>query len=313
MNKNSLLNLLICPKCDSKIIKEGNFLNCSRCNAKYPIFENVPILLANFREKDFNKTKKSFSREWSMFSSGEKTWIWNLEERKRLFIQELELKRLEDLKGKVILDAGCGNGQLTSILSNYCRIIGMDLSQSVFGAEKRKGEISKHFENIKFIEGNIINPPLKKKSFDIIYSSGVLHHTPSTYDSFKSLIPLLKKNGKYYIYLYRKDRKDETLITYLAYRFREITKYLPLGIVGIITAILAPFEKFYADITTELGIRKSVRRTIKEHSLSLYDHLSPRYAYRHTIPEVKKWFENYGFKAQVVFEDRNGFGILGSR
>lgn len=311
MNKN-LLKILKCPKDGKDLIEKNENLICKQ-GEKYPIFHGVPILLSNFRKEDFEKTKKSFSEEWGMFKSGDKTWTWDLGKRQKLLIKELDINNMPDLKNKLILDAGCGNGQLTSLISNYTKIIGMDLSQSVFSAEKRKSNISNKPENLLFIEGNIMNPPLMKNSFDIIYSSGVLHHTPNTFDSFKSLVPLLKKHGKYYIYLYRKDRKDETFVTYLVYKSREITKYLPLPIVNALCYILAPFEKLYADTTTAFGTRISEKRSVREHRLSLYDHLSPRYAYRHTIDEVSSWFKKLCFKTKVTFEDRNGFGILGIR
>lgn len=311
MDKN-LLKLLKCPKDKGDLIKKNENLICKQGD-RYHILQGVPILLSNFRKEDFEKTKKSFSQEWNMFKSGDKTWTWDLNKRKKLLIDELDIKSMNDLKNKLILDAGCGNGQLTSLISNYTKIIGMDLSQSVFAAEKRKEDITKKPENLLFIEGNIMSPPLKTNSFDIVYSSGVLHHTPNTFESFRSLVPVLKKHGKYYVYLYRKNRKDETFITYMVYKFREITKHLPLYIVNILCYILAPFEKLYADTTTKLKTRISEKRSIREHRLSLYDHLSPRYAYRHTIDEVNGWFEKFGFKTKVTFEDRNGFGILGTR
>jgi ubiquinone/menaquinone biosynthesis C-methylase UbiE len=307
-----LLGMLKSPKSGSGLAEEGEYL-ISNSGERYHVFEGVPILLTDFRQRDFEKTKKSFSQEWKMFRSGDQTWTWDLKEREKLFTEEMNIISMGELNGKVILDAGCGNGQLTSLISNYTKVIGMDLSQSVFSAEKRKNKITKKPGNLLFIEGNIMNPPLKEDSFDIIYSSGVLHHTPNTFESFKSLIPLMKKHGRYYIYLYRKDRKDETSATYIVYRLREITRHLPLPLVNVLCYVLSPFAKMYADTTTRLGTRLSKKRSIREHRLSLYDHFAPRYAYRHKIGEVKGWFAKFGFKTKVTFEDRNGFGILGTR
>ncbi len=112
------LSILSCPSCKGEIIKEKNALKCETCSIIYSIFNNVPIMLTNYKAKDFEKTRESFSKEWDMFKKGDKTWIWNHEERIDLFAKEIDVKNLNELKGKTVLDAGCGNGQLTSLIGD---------------------------------------------------------------------------------------------------------------------------------------------------------------------------------------------------
>ena len=42
-----LLDILACPKCKGDFNEDnnGDFLICDACGAKYPVIENIPVLL----------------------------------------------------------------------------------------------------------------------------------------------------------------------------------------------------------------------------------------------------------------------------
>ncbi|MCX7990970.1 MAG: Trm112 family protein [Proteobacteria bacterium] len=42
-----LLEILACPKCknDIKLSEDGNWLICKNCKLKYPIIEEIPVML----------------------------------------------------------------------------------------------------------------------------------------------------------------------------------------------------------------------------------------------------------------------------
>ncbi len=48
-----LLEILACPKCrgDLKLSDDKNWLICENCKVKYPIEEDIPILLIDKAEK----------------------------------------------------------------------------------------------------------------------------------------------------------------------------------------------------------------------------------------------------------------------
>ena len=56
--------------------------------------------------------------------------------------------------------------------------------------------------DIVFVQGDVTNPPFKKEAFDIAYSWGVMHHTPNTRNTFKTLSNLVKDKGIFGIYVY---------------------------------------------------------------------------------------------------------------
>jgi uncharacterized protein YbaR (Trm112 family) len=47
MLKPELLEILACPKCKDRLVLEtnGDALRCDRCRLRYPIREDIPILL----------------------------------------------------------------------------------------------------------------------------------------------------------------------------------------------------------------------------------------------------------------------------
>jgi len=47
MIKKELLDILACPACKDKVVlnEEGTGLVCARCRVRYPIEEDIPIML----------------------------------------------------------------------------------------------------------------------------------------------------------------------------------------------------------------------------------------------------------------------------
>ena len=54
-------------------------------------------------------------------------------------------------------------------------------------------------------KGDVQHPPFAPETFDVVYSDGVPHHTPKTEVSFCALAPLVKRGGRYFVWLYRSD------------------------------------------------------------------------------------------------------------
>jgi uncharacterized protein YbaR (Trm112 family) len=47
MVNKELLDILACPKCKEKVVldEEGRYLICGKCRVRYPIEEDIPIML----------------------------------------------------------------------------------------------------------------------------------------------------------------------------------------------------------------------------------------------------------------------------
>ena len=53
MIRKDLLDILACPKCKEKVVldEEGTYLICKKCQLRYPIEDDIPIMLIDRAEK----------------------------------------------------------------------------------------------------------------------------------------------------------------------------------------------------------------------------------------------------------------------
>lgn len=96
---------------------------------------------------------------------------------------------LDPKEGEVILDIGCGDGELTQKLQQKgCSVIGIDSSPSMIEAAKSRGIES------YVIDGH--NIPYRNK-FDAVFSNAALHWLSQPDKTIKGAYLALKKNGRF--------------------------------------------------------------------------------------------------------------------
>ena len=113
-------------------------------------------------------------------------------------------EKLQFSKNTEILIAGCGTGQhAITTASKYknAEIFALDLSFNSLAYAKRKAE-ELNCNNIKFIQGDILDLRKLNKKFDIIESVGVLHHMADPLVGWECLTDCLKKDALMLIGLY---------------------------------------------------------------------------------------------------------------
>src|SRR3989442_6675763 len=94
-----------------------------------------------------------------------------------------------------IVEVGCGTGQLCLYLARADRIVvGADLTRASLllgaAAARRFG-----LHRVQFVETDLNRPGLNTGAFDVVYSAGVLHHTPNPRSSFSRLAKLARAGG----------------------------------------------------------------------------------------------------------------------
>lgn len=239
--KQRLLQLIVCPLCGGGLsceIFERNtnneiatgLLSCA-CGSVYPVIQGIPRLLPPALQPmlwemhpDFfelhrprlpaqvlpaegakkaqgedratraqRETARSFGYEWQTFSE----MLPEYEANFRWYFERFEEGSFD---GALVLDAGCGTGRHTFYMarSGAREVVAMDFSQAIEVAAYNNRENP----NTHFVQADIYHPPFRPRTFDFLYSLGVLHHLPDPEKGFRTLLPLLREEGFLNIYLY---------------------------------------------------------------------------------------------------------------
>jgi len=114
----------------------------------------------------------------------------------------LEFVNFDKYKNKKVLEVGCGIGTAAqTFVENGADYMGLDLSDSSIELAIKRFDLF----NLKgkFLTGNIedINN-INNNKFDLIYSFGVLHHTPNIKKAIDNIYNLLKIGGEFKLMLY---------------------------------------------------------------------------------------------------------------
>ena len=113
-------------------------------------------------------------------------------------------KKINDIQNPNILIAGCGTGQHSSNSARRFQnsnVLAIDLSLSSLAYAKRKTQ-ELNFNNIEYLQADILNIEKLKRQFDIVESVGVLHHMDDPIQGWKKLTDCLKPGGLMKIGLY---------------------------------------------------------------------------------------------------------------
>src|SRR6266849_2405436 len=300
-----------CSECYKREITEGT-LSCRSCGQKWPILGGIPRFLSGNMPEDIKKTQDTFSHEWKMFRFGERNWGQDMDYRTRLFKLGMAADP-KDLKGKLIFDAGCGSGALTIEMSKRLRmeVVGMDLA---FGIENAYKHNDSPF--VYFVQGSVLEPPVRKNAFDYLSCCGVLVAVPDARKGFKAIIKALKPGGRCFIWVYHPISPVYFPKTWRKMAFYNwirvhITSRLPIRLQYFVyLSLIPPF--LVKQLAERLLGRKTFRMTWREKMQSFFDFLSPVYEHRFEPHEVVEWYQEEGFSnVQIAYREIEGFAVRG--
>jgi SAM-dependent methyltransferase len=171
-----------------------------------------------------------------------------------------------------IVEIGCGTGQMSLYLARADRyVVALDLSREALklgaDAARRYG-----IERISFVEADLTRLPLRPGAFDLVYSSGVLHHTSDPRAAFARVAKAVKPGGMIVIGLYNR-------IARLPLRLRR-------GIARLSGYRWIPFDPVLRDRRAEPARREAWLRDQYRHPEE----------HRHSVAEVRRWFADEGIE-----------------
>ena len=260
--------------------------------------KKYPDLIRHVVRKN-KRTKQSFSREWGLYNYGEdRTWEADKKEMMRCFLEETA-GTTTGIRGRLIFDAGCGNGLLSRLLAeNGAIVLAMDISNSI-----ERADAQNRHPDAMYLQGDLQFPPVHSSVFDLVYSSGVLHHTDNTELSFDRIEAGVKPGGKLSVWLYHpgKDRMHRFFN-----RMRSLISRLPPGwSYYLLWWTLFP-------VSYVIKRLKGNRQNRREMMIALLDWFTPEFRWEHEPDEAAIWFSQRGYESvRVTTTSLFGFSITG--
>lgn len=293
--KRQVLDILRCPNCKhdltltetqavNKQIIEG-CLKCNNCQRSFEITRGVPRMVMDLGNR--KEIAESWDFEWSKVTKGmfEVDTLYGITEEEELnrFFSYLDVPP-DDLRGKFILDAGCGRGRLIKALAKYgAEIFGIDISSTLVDVY----EDCKAYKDVNIIRADILSLPFRRGAFDYVWSWGTIYMSGDTNRAFQNLSNLVKSSGKLFVTVLPARYTDfgDRLRNFLV-----ISHRIPKDILFCLCYILA--------LPLSLGkkIFNRARTSIRTTAFFLFDHLSPPVRSRHTEDEVINWFKEGNFR-----------------
>lgn len=220
-----LFSLLGCPLCHGKLTiqPEQKAVKCQTCQEIYEMRDGIPVFI---NEKVFNKIDepggfpqylermKFWGRGYAKRIKGDQSCLYEMPREE--LVQEIEAKRVswekerllsvtevnpDDIGGLDTLLIGCGGGREAAFFAYFeAHCIAMDLTfEAALSTQYLTNKIQKP---CVAIQADARSLPICSNSLDLVYSNGVLHHSPQIGKSIDEIYRVLKPGGKAAIMVY---------------------------------------------------------------------------------------------------------------
>ena len=293
-----ILAILRCLDCRSHLNSQADGLVCTECRRLYPLRNRV------VRFVGAQEYAGSFGFQWKLYA---RTQLDDATSQKseRAFRRRTGF-RPEDLRGKLVLDVGCGMGRFAEVATRWgAHVVGIDLSLAAEVAAKNLSD-----RNATIFQADVFKLPFSSETFDYIYSIGVLHHTPDCERSFKALPGLLKPGGRIAIWLYSAYNPCYRMSDV----YRKVTRRMSPQALHTLCRGVVPLYAVHQVLKKIPVVGQAASRVLawvipmsfsKDPTwrvLDTFDWYSPWYQSKHTYEEVFRWFEACGLENLRVIE-----------
>jgi 2-polyprenyl-3-methyl-5-hydroxy-6-metoxy-1,4-benzoquinol methylase len=304
---------LICPKTGEPLqpvpvsdeITEATTALRSGRGPSYPVVGGIPRFVPP------ENYAAAFGLQWKTFRKTQLDSFTNTSiSRDRL---ERCLGGFDAVRGKRVLEAGCGAGRFTEILlQEGAQVFACDLSTAVEANRENCGDRPGYF----VCQADIRELPVASRSFDVVMCLGVIQHTPDPEETIKALVSHVTPGGFLVIDHYRYGHDD---MTKTRQRLREFLiqqkAIVAMAIVRALVAFLWPLHRLawacrnlalgarfrqallraspvldYHDQYGELGARLLYAWAV----LDTHDCLTDHYKHKRTTDQIAATLQNLG-------------------
>jgi SAM-dependent methyltransferase len=215
MTKEPIRSLLRSPR-DLRPLVEASDGKCLTApdGRTYPIYENGILCLLDEDERGLDLGDGCF---YDRHPFGERDWANRADIEQGV---EPELKEMLKTipRDALIADVGCGTGRI----SNYLSLVDFENVASIDISLVSLSVVSSSNSKTTCLLANNLHLPIKAEAFDLVISSGVIHHTPSPAKSLQELARIMKAGGILYLKVYNL----HSLYGYLYYTYGAVLRLM---------------------------------------------------------------------------------------
>ena len=222
---------------------------------------------------------------------------------------------------------------MTALLQRYARadaeLVGIDLVSADVAKENLK-----QYSNITVYQKDLLGDLTDLGKFDFIYSQEVLHHTRDPQGAFNNLVKLLKPGGELAIYVYKiKAPVREFTDDFIRHAIIGMPYEKAMEVCRKITELGKTLQQLNIKIKSpaidvldipegEYDIQRFIYHffmkcfwndnlTFEENAAINYDWYHPQDCSRHSLDEIRGWFQSAGLTINHEFVDFYGITMKG--
>jgi SAM-dependent methyltransferase len=272
-------DLLACPTCRGTLTAEWT---CCGCGARFDAPDGIPNLRLDSDDRT-EIVRQFYDRApFPGYPPRDSLSAFRARAERSRLPQLLDRAIAADAR---IAEIGCGTGQMALYLGRGDRvIIAADLSRAALTLGARAAH--RHgISHVTLVETDLHRPGLKSAAFDIVYSSGVLHHTTNPRRAFAEVAQPARPGGIVVVGLYS--------------AFARIPLRLRRTVARLTRFRIVPFDPVLRERRDEPARRDAWLRDQYQHP---EEHC-------HTVAEMKRWCSENGieylrsFPSTVLEED----------
>jgi len=213
--------VLACPMCHGELQQVSDTVQCTACKLVYPMADAVPSFLCRemyATDADFDFARRIieyWGHGWQQrLADPEHAPLFTMT-RERLLAYAANDRivhrthksslgtdlDLDHVRGLTALNIGCGAGTEALLLAaSGARTVGLDITAPAANAADH---LIRHIGALGGgVQADARFLPVAPTSIDVVYSSGVLHHSPDIAKSVAEVHRVLKPGGTAYVMLY---------------------------------------------------------------------------------------------------------------
>lgn len=243
----------------------------------FPVTGGIPRFVAS------EAFTESFGFQWNQFD------VRRPQEDEETFRERTGVD-LETLGGLHVLDAGCGGGRYSLVAARHgARVVGVDRSRAVEMAHSLAGTQDRTL----FVQADLSALPLRPRSFDLVFSIGVLHHAPDPAQALRSIAAAVKPGGRLSIWVYRQNtRPQERINQSLRHAAARLSRDRLLSLCRLAAGLgTIPLLNRTLNKVVPFSNHPSWTHRVCDN----FDWYAPTYQYHYRPAQVRGWLEELGF------------------